>query len=447
MESREPEVVPRPPDPPVTHTHPQPRGAYRGRSDRGYQPNRAAAGQEHTVVRGTSGGRNITTHSVYHEDDHQYTPILAEFENTFKETPPDTDLVSAAPQAEDMHEDGRLVDHGAASSSFRCTFKFLLRIHKPSLSRGSGLFGGIWLLWQDSIDIEILYTHPQFVSFQVAENGSSPRLMSAVYGSPNLSLRKRLFPDLSGHHFYPQGPWLSFGDFNSVTSSNEVSNTEAFTASCCSDFNEWIFREGLVDLGFRGPSFTWTRGIDTPTFKGARLDRTLCNVEWSLRFPDTTVNHLPRIGSDHSSLLISTASSSLRKSSYSFKFNIAWAAHPSFHECVQTVWNNELDLLNNTTALAQVLPEWSRNSFGSVFQRKSNLLARLDGVQRCLVIGARADLLRLERSLCKELEETLHQEELIWFKRSREEWIVSGDRNTRFYQLATAMKRSHAIIP
>ncbi|XP_019180350.1 PREDICTED: uncharacterized protein LOC109175534 [Ipomoea nil] len=256
---------------------------------------------------------------------------------------------------------------GAASSSFRRTLKFLLRIHKPFASlnlrcqgakpmifvlllvfsdwckvEAVGYSGGIWLLWQDSIDIEILYTHPQFVSFQVAENGSSPRLMSAVYGSPNLSLRKRLFSDLSGHHFYPQGSWLSFGDFNSVTSSNEVSNTEAFTASRCSDFNEWIFREGLVDLGFTGPSFTWTRGIDTPTFKGARLDRALCNVEWSLRFPNTTVNHLPRIRSNHSPLLISTASSSLRKSSYSFKFNIAWAAHPSFHECVRTACISEL---------------------------------------------------------------------------------------------------------
>ena len=32
---------------------------------------------------------------------------------------------------------------------------------------------------------------------------------------------------------------------------------------------------------------------------------------------------------------------------------------------------------------------------------------------------------KLDRKLRKELEDTLNQEELVWFQRSREEWIES----------------------
>lgn len=46
----------------------------------------------------------------------------------------------------------------------------------------------------------------------------------------------------------------------------------------------------------------------------------------------------------------------------------------------------------------------------------------------------------------KELEEVLYQEELIWFQKSRENWIVSGDRNTKFYHAATVVKRTQKRV-
>lgn len=46
------------------------------------------------------------------------------------------------------------------------------------------------------------------------------------------------------------------------------------------------------------------RGLHEDTFKAARLDRALCNLVWRERFSGVLVHHLPRVKSDHASLLI-----------------------------------------------------------------------------------------------------------------------------------------------
>lgn len=117
---------------------------------------------------------------------------------------------------------------GAASSGFRHTLFLLVKKIKPDLvglleprisgnavdkackSFGFenwirvevvGFSGGIWLLWRNNINFEIIATNPQFVFTHIRRGQERVGLVSFVYGSPTHYLRNKLWEKLSMDKF------------------------------------------------------------------------------------------------------------------------------------------------------------------------------------------------------------------------------------------------------
>lgn len=109
------------------------------------------------------------------------------------------------------------------------------------------------------MDVRIKYTHPQFAVLDV-KNSQIMWNMVIVYGSPDHHLRNRLWSDLNHEQLDLCKEWMVAGDFNSVTSCEEVNNLNTFNQRRCRGMKDWVFREGLIDVGFSGPKFTWRRG-------------------------------------------------------------------------------------------------------------------------------------------------------------------------------------------
>ncbi|EEF27981.1 conserved hypothetical protein [Ricinus communis] len=66
-----------------------------------------------------------------------------------------------------------------------------------------GLNGGIWVLWQDTVQLNICFTCPEFVLVRVHKAFSRLWFFSIDYSSPNSSLKKLLWNDLKFQNLNP----------------------------------------------------------------------------------------------------------------------------------------------------------------------------------------------------------------------------------------------------
>ena len=306
-----------------------------------------------------------------------------------------------------------------------------------------GFQGGIWVLWnEEDLDLDVIQTHAQYVTLGVKLQNQIGWFVTIVYASPHLLNRELLWLDLQHFAENCQLPWLLAGDFNETINLEERNHGGPDMQRRCDRFKYWIENNGLLDLGYSGPKFTWSRGLSLGTRKEARLDRALCNAQWRLKFQEGAVRHLIRIGSDHSPLLIATGGfvkTAARKPP--FRFLAAWLSHSHFEQLVHENWSPIAPLSRKLQHLASNLERWNRDVFGNLFFRKRQLWARIDGIQRALSSGGPQYLRKLEHKLRAELDHTLDQIDMLWYQKARVHQIRDGDRNTKYFHASTIVRR------
>ena len=171
------------------------------------------------------------------------------------------------------------------------------------------------------------------------EAKGEPWFFTAVYGSPLEVGRRSLWKRFHAMARNIQGLWLLMGDFNAILFDHERSGSGS-RVSRSRWFEEWFRESSLIDVGFSGPKFTWVRGNSPSSFKGVRLDRAICNMEWRDRFSKASILHLPRICSDHCPLLLSVDEVNGVSLNRNFKFQAACLIHPGFKDWMKDTWTS-----------------------------------------------------------------------------------------------------------
>lgn len=113
-----------------------------------------------------------------------------------------------------------------------------------------GFSGGIWLLWKEGLNVEIVMNHRQFIHFRVSNNSGLISSITAIYASPIPSVRKLLWSDLNELASFVQGPWLLGGDFNAILNASEKQGGSLRSNGVCQLFNGWFHRNKFCDLAW-----------------------------------------------------------------------------------------------------------------------------------------------------------------------------------------------------
>ncbi|KAK4274538.1 hypothetical protein QN277_017742 [Acacia crassicarpa] len=311
----------------------------------------------------------------------------------------------------------------------------------PSLGRS----GGLVAVWRTSeISVGDITLDRQFIHFQCRHQGRQPFWLTAVYAIPSPSQKQRLWAELEIFAASMSEAWVLLGDFNDISSSTERIGGFGFNPARSKLFNDRMRRCKLTDLGAVGPQFTW-RG---PRVQGnrrlyERLDRAIANTDFLSAFSDFYIQVLPRTRfSDHNPLCLKYVtdgeSSNLERP---FRFEAMWIKHENYNDFLQESWISSMDINQSLDCFKNSLKSWNKELFGMVEQQKRSIMNRLDGIQKSRAYPYSEFLCNLEIELQESLERILKLEEIKWFQKSRNEWIIKGDRNTRFYHLKSKARR------
>ncbi|CAN1251184.1 hypothetical protein LINPERPRIM_LOCUS7647 [Linum perenne] len=99
-------------------------------------------------------------------------------------------------------------------------------------------------------------------------------------------------------------PIACFGDFNAFCSFEKKEGGNPVNPQSLADFNAFINDLRLIDIGFTGPSFTWSNNHLDNSIIYERLDRFLLNDPWIRQWPESIVEHKDSSSSDHRPIVL-----------------------------------------------------------------------------------------------------------------------------------------------
>ncbi|KAJ8445994.1 hypothetical protein Cgig2_021826 [Carnegiea gigantea] len=111
--------------------------------------------------------------------------------------------------------------------------------------------------------------HYQYVTMEVKKCRCTSWLLPVMYVSPHINMREALWMELQQCTLQCANPWLLARDINKTISLDERNHGGLEMQRRCTRFKHWIENNGLINLGYSGPKFTWMRGRDLSTMKKA----------------------------------------------------------------------------------------------------------------------------------------------------------------------------------
>ncbi|KAL6226651.1 hypothetical protein ACLB2K_000612 [Fragaria x ananassa] len=306
--------------------------------------------------------------------------------------------------------------------------------------------GALCLWWRDDIRLNIISSSKYHIDSSLfGLNCEQGARISWLYGPPYNEDKLEFWEYWKNlaRNGGSDGCWLLIGDLNEVLHICEREGGSVWSSYRRNYLRELMDAGSLLDMGYKGQAFTWARKEDNVIVLQERLDRALTNETWILHWPESSLTHLARIGSDHNPLLFSTQAAR-SKGKPTFHFDVNWAEDGEATQIVKDCWilNPSLSGLSNWVtnlkSCRSSFIRWSKKKFPKCNKDLiRDCLLELDDLQANQAISSTERQQELESSVS-----TLWiREERYWHQKSRVKWLKSGDSNTRFFHLSTIQRR------
>jgi hypothetical protein len=197
--------------------------------------------------------------------------------------------------------------------------------------------------------------------------------------------------------------------------------------------------------------FTWSNNQENPTLE--KLDRILINHDWENIFPLSSARKIPRVMSDHNPIILDTKES-VEVRSREFRFEKSWLLQPDFQLRVDKAWKVPVRGSDSISVVQEKLRNvknslkgWGANVRGESLKIKRDLLSELEKLENLEEDNVLpGPLFTRKGEIQFKLMKIYEEEELYWFRRSSEKWLLEGDNNTAyFHRVANGRRRKNTM--
>ncbi|CAM8998732.1 unnamed protein product [Rhodiola kirilowii] len=322
----------------------------------------------------------------------------------------------------------------------RCKLGFRNCFFVPSQWRS----GGLALLWGEDFEVSLISFSSNHIDMEV--KGDLKFYLSFFYGEPRTQDRIHSWNLMRCLKKEKSTPWIVMGDFNEVAYSSECNGKRARQLWQMKNFRSCLEECGLMDLGYRGDTFTYSNRRRGESEVRARLDRVVANKGCRDSFPQALVRHGFANSSDHVPIILCLDGARKARKCSLDRFKPMWMRHGGFREVVKDSWNEQQCATTLTEKLQNCmscLQQWSAAEFGDVKKKVKNLKERIQELR----VRLRTDeVAGAEMNLSSELDEWMEREELYWRQRSRAEWLKNGDKNTAYFHAKASQRKERNHI-
>ncbi|KAG7573473.1 Endonuclease/exonuclease/phosphatase superfamily [Arabidopsis suecica] len=306
-----------------------------------------------------------------------------------------------------------------------------------------GKCGGLALFWKSSIKLDFLFFDKNLLDVQ-AQFGASNFFLSCVYGDPDSSKRSNIWERISRLGVGRRERWCMIGDFNAILHNGEKIGGPRRSDSCFKPFSEMLSACDMMELPSSGNKFTWA-GRRGDHWIQCRLDRAFGNKAWFEQFPVSNQAFLDMRGSDHRPVFVSLLAS---QDSYrgQFRFDKRFLHKPGVKDAILKAWSTGgasqfFKVSHRLRCCRKSLSAWKRNNNLNSHDKIKRLEEALEKLQSERWPD-RNWLFRLK----KDLAEAYREEESFWKQRSRQKWLRSGNRNSKYFHASVKGNRSRKRI-